>query len=130
MKKLTRDQIIDKAAHVKALSDAHDELTAAREKLREEITNLHGAVDAAESAYNSALDSAKEFAAGIASEARDAFDNRSEGWQESEAGQTIGEWISEWEDFDGEDSCIGEPELEEAPEDASETLDGLRDGAS
>jgi division protein CdvB (Snf7/Vps24/ESCRT-III family) len=130
MKKLTKDQIKQKAEHVTALSDAHAELATARQKLVDSISTLHADVEAAESAYNSALEDAREFVQGIADDASNAFNDKSETFRCGEAGQTIADWINEWENLDVDDAGIPKPEVEELPEDASEILDALSNEAS
>lgn len=51
-------------------------------------------------AYNSAIDDAAIFCDGIAGDAEDWFNDRSEKWQESERGIIAQDWAMAWRDWD------------------------------
>lgn len=132
MKKLSKDQITQKEALGTKLSEAHARLADVREALSQAIEDFKVDVEPAETAYNDALAEARVFAEEIASDIREAWEDKSETWQESETGQVVDTWASDWEAFaeDAEDSDLASvafelPELDEPGEDAGEALDAL-----
>jgi hypothetical protein len=70
--------------------------------------------------YNELVEEVAEWVQGVASDRRDEFDNRSEGWQVGDNGQAADQWISEWEGFEGE-------QVEMPGSTASEDLENLPD---
>jgi len=87
---------------------------AAREELR-----------AATIAYNEQLREAHAFVEGVATAARDRWDNRSERWQDSDKGQSAATWVEAWEEAASE---LENGELEEPDADYLEALDTADEG--
>ncbi len=82
--------------------------------LKEEAEPVNEAIRA----YNLTLLKAEAFATALAEDFRSAFDDKSERWQESDAGQEASSFVEEWEGFQGSalpEIAILEPELEEKP---------------
>jgi hypothetical protein len=121
-------------AQEKARAELVIELAAAEKLVRYRFSELlsfcrHACDDVNEAikAYNLTLLKAEAFATALAEDFRSDFDDKSERWQESEAGQEAVSFIEEWESFDGSalpEVAILEPELEEKPCHA-EALDSL-----
>jgi hypothetical protein len=91
-------------------------LKAAPEDLNEAIRN-----------YNILLVKARVMTEALAETFRDSYEEKSDRWQESEAGQNAEAFCSEWESFEPTpipEVALLEPELEEKPCHAEE-LDSL-----
>ena len=91
----------DKAARARRdaiqerLTAAHNELTDAIAGFELALEPLVTAVNAKVDAYNEALQDARGFLEDEANSAQEAFDEKSERWQESDKGQAVFEWMSE-----------------------------------
>lgn len=81
--------------------------------------------------YNALLTEVKAFTESVSEEARNKYDEKSEKWQESEAGQAAYEFISSWEQisFTEEIEHPAAPEIEVELEDDSTTLEELPEQA-
>jgi hypothetical protein len=66
--------------------------------------------------YSAAVEEAKAFCKEVAEEWQGDFDDRSEKWQEGEAGEAVSQAISDWEGFDPD-------EVEEVEFDGFDTPD-------
>ena len=88
------------------------------EALREELANAREELRAAILAYNEKLRETDTFAAEVATRVRDAWDGRSEKWQDSDRGQTAATWVESWEGYASE-------ELEEPEEGDFEELEAM-----
>lgn len=102
-----------------AFARVQDVLAAYEVKLADATATLESAVDAfnskieeafseltesdAVTTYMSIKDEAVALAENVSTELSEEFSERSEKWQESDAGQEFSEWVSEWEGFDFED---------------------------
>lgn len=113
MKKLTKKQVEDRDAHVTALRSAKEKLTLAigafneasetafaevstavetyNQKRKDELV----AVTEAAEAYNEVAAEASSFCEGLRDEAQGYHDDKSEKWQEGDAGQAYAQWIEE-----------------------------------
>jgi hypothetical protein len=121
-------------AQEKARAELVIELAAAEKLVRFRFAELlsfcrHASADVNEAirAYNLSLLKAESFASTVAEDFRSAYEEKSERWQEGEAGQEAVSFIEEWEGFEGSalpEVAILEPELEEKPCHA-EALDSL-----
>lgn len=110
------------AAHWTALVDqARDRMIDANELIAElngMLNERQSRLEAAIDGYNEAIGSLRSEAEEIINEWRAEFDGRGEGWQESDAGSTISDFISMWEGWEPQDAEIEFPEaLEEIEED-------------
>jgi hypothetical protein len=82
------------------------------------VEPLSRAVADAQAGYNETLEMARALADTVAETAREAFDAKSEKWQDSETGIQVRTWIDEWEmSLDEVDLDLPEP-LEELDPDA------------
>jgi hypothetical protein len=84
-----------------AVSDFHDALTVARNTLQEALD-----------AYNEVLVEAKAYAEGIAQDAENYFEEKSERWQEGEKGEALRELIDAWQSVDLEPLEVDMPDSE------------------
>lgn len=119
-------------AQTKRLSAAQDKASAAHEALSDAITAYNDATQAAFAALRQAVEAYEEVRSdlseeiqGIGSALREVFDAKSEKWQESEAGETAGTWISEFEDCDLEEFSPDEPDELIEPDELTDVLNGL-----
>jgi hypothetical protein len=102
-----------------------EELAAAGKLVTYRFTELLSKLEAAPEdlneairAYNVARLKAEVFVSGLAETFRDSYDEKSERWQEGDAGQAADSFISDWESFDTHaipEVVILMPELEEKP---------------
>lgn len=60
-------------------------------------------------AYNEALSNAREFCSDIAETAQEAWNDKSEKWQESDKGQEVQGWIETWQEANLDD--VEEPDF-------------------
>jgi len=110
MKQLSKAHKADRDKHVAELTEreaavrsAWDRLTEAHDELTEEIQ-----------AYNGALLAVAAWRDEITLEMETYFDERSEKWQEGEAGTAYQEWMGEWQEAELDE--LEAPELPDEPE--------------
>lgn len=130
MKRLNNQQSAQRSDLVAQLRAAHESLEKGLTTFNQVWRKQWAAVEALADTYNSAVRDANTFIDEMGSEARDAFDSRSERWQESDTGVAVEDWIAEWEN-----AAIGEIELEEPEDvelddDAPDQLDELPEEAN
>lgn len=118
-KKKKRDDLADR------LEALHSELEEAVSAFNAAMTERGGDVTDALKAYNDVLAEARSLVEDTASEARDAFDEKSERWQEGDKGAALSSWADELEGVDLEDMEIDLPEDIELPDGHAETLRDL-----
>ena len=99
MNKLNKKQLAEKESHINSIRNA---FTALGTKI--EAYNAHegckvskAELTAAFAFFDEKVEAAEDFRSGIASDIRDAFDNKSEKWQDSDNGQSVGSFADEWE---------------------------------
>lgn len=93
------------------------------EALQEAYEQARGMIEAASDAYDEAVNEAHEFVSNQADEWQGFFDDRSEQWQEGDAGQAAQDLIYAWQEMEAGE--IDRPDLE-CPADAyGEALDAL-----
>lgn len=127
-------------------AQAHDrlvlvgELAAQKGKVEDAVGTVNHMIDSAIAnelipeidKYNALLVRVREFCEGIASEHREKFDAKSEGWQEGEKGDAAGTFVSAWEEVsfseDIEHPSAPEIELEDVEDDHT-TLEELPEQA-
>jgi predicted nuclease with TOPRIM domain len=121
--KMTKAQLKERDGFSKGLNDAAEQVKEKVEAANAALAELRTAVEE----YDAKLESAKEFVDAIATEAQDAYDEKSEKWQEGEKGDAVSSWIDELQSADIPDALeitipedIGEPTMDHA-----DTLDGL-----
>lgn len=99
MKKLSKKDEAKRGNLVQCLRDAQEYLEAKVEKY-DGSDNADILVTAAVEGLNGVIVSAEEFREGIVASMSLYFGDRSEKWQESDAGGEYQAWISEWEEPD------------------------------
>jgi uncharacterized coiled-coil DUF342 family protein len=120
VKTLTKD-------HKKQREELISKLDNARGELNSAITDFNNAVESAKepvteawTAYNEIVQEANALLEELASDAQNYFDERSEKWQEGDAGEQYNQWIEQFQeeiceideiDFPSE---LEEPDLDEA----------------
>lgn len=96
--KLTKTEISDRDSFVQDLRTHLEKLSDLLEK-QEDITQ-HAAL------CSVVIDEVESFRDDVATRLREEFDDKSEKWQDSDAGQDAGAFIDEWEQNDFSDSEI------------------------
>jgi hypothetical protein len=113
MKAITKPQQREIEAALNVLREVAAELNQAIEAYNEALDPLREKIEAAVSDYNEKLAELKAVYSEIHAEAQAYYDDRSERWQESYAGQEYQEWLDSLES----------PEIEEIEIDLPEPLD-------
>ena len=120
MKKLSKEQCKQHAAISAALSSAQEDIKSAVEIYNEKVKALFAEILQPEvDAFNKAKDDATTFLQEIHGEQESFYDERSEKWQEGDAGSSYQDWMGTWE------LEIEELELEEPTPFEEPTLDGV-----
>jgi hypothetical protein len=110
VKKLNKTQQGELNAHITDLATKKQEIDDAWEKFELAHNELATAIDA----YNASLAAVTEWRDGIVQEMSDYQSERSDKWQEGDAGQAYQAWIDEWEGLDLDE--VETPELPDAPD--------------
>src|SRR3954466_4459775 len=84
--KASRDQLVRRDRLAADLSKKAIELNAAIEKFNRQLEPLVRAVAEAQSRYDNVMESARTLASEISTPAQDAFDAKSQRWQDSDVG--------------------------------------------
>jgi hypothetical protein len=106
--RLSKRQAAELADYSRALrierANIADEFARVMDVIRDEIGNLNECFIAP---HNETIQKAAAFVESVAEEFRDVYDERSERWQESEAGQQALAFVEEWENarLEEVDSC-------------------------
>lgn len=102
MKSLNAQMKKDKAAHIEMLRRLAAEV-------EEAISTVNGLIRD----YNEALEEARDWRDDLTGQMQDFYDDKSDKWQEGEAGSDYMTWKDEWEaaDLDGEVDEIDPPDL-------------------
>jgi len=116
MKRINKAKLLEIAAVSGTCQEAAEKLTGAVEAYNEGLAALKAPLEAALQAYQEATAGLKELYEGIAQEAREYYDERSERWQEGEEGAAYNEWAEALEGFEIEEIEIDFPEEIDAPE--------------
>lgn len=128
MKKLSKPHETERSEHVANLREAQTSLEAAVEAFNSGLEELAQPVADAVERYNEALANAREFCEGVASEMESYYDERSEKWQDGDAGSNYSAWKDAWDDAaNADDIAVDMPEpIEMLDVDHAETLDDLQ----
>jgi hypothetical protein len=110
MKQLSKTQQAELQTALTACDAAAAQLNSAVEAFNTTIDEARGEVEAKNEAYNTAIADLKAVYEGFSGEAQGYFDERSEKWQESDAGSTYSEWIERLSDPDIEEIEIDFPD--------------------
>ena len=103
-----------------AVTDAVAEYERRCESAREELIPVL-------EKHNELLAEVKEFASNVAAVVRDAIDERSEKWQESDKGTAAEEFQSSWEGYDPDEYSIPDEVLVEEIDSSADALDELQE---
>jgi hypothetical protein len=95
--KLSKGQVTERAALAAELRTKGAALNIAIVAINQAIEPLAQPVSQALDAYNGTLDRARILAGGIVEAAQQAFDAKSEKWQDSDKGVQVRSWIEQWE---------------------------------
>lgn len=106
------------------LSEAEKEFAAARRAAAEAVAaanEAHEKLTTAAEAANKVISDAADFRQGRVEEMQAYFDERSEKWQESDAGEAYLAWVSAWEDVDLDEADV--PAIDEAEPEVADRED-------
>lgn len=126
--KLTKTELIQREKIAAALKTTGTALSEAVTIFNTTCEEAWKTVEAAQESYNEQVQMAQEFMVEVHDSHQNEFDEKSEKWQESDAGQAASGWLDEWEmDLDEEQlerpDPLGDPDLE-----AKTTFEQLPDG--
>lgn len=110
MKKLNKSQLNELNAHVQELAQKKQEIDECWDKFvaaHEEIQNAIGE-------YNGVIATVTEWRDDLVQQMQDYQGERSDRWQEGDAGQAYQSWIDEWENLDL--SEVETPDMPDQPE--------------
>lgn len=115
MKKLTKDQLKQHEELLSRLTTAQDELKDAVTEFNDKASALRQELQPKIEEYNEAVAAANSFVEEIHEEQQNFFDEKSEGWQEGDAGSNYTAWMDEW-GLSLEEASIDDFEEIEAPD--------------
>ena len=108
--KLSKEQSAKRHALAADLRAKAAVLNVAIAAFNQGIEPLSRAVSEAQAGYNETLEMARALAGNVAETAQEAFDAKSEKWQDGETGTQVRSWIDEWEmNLDEVDLDLPEP---------------------
>lgn len=116
MKKFSKEQLDSIEKAVSDVRDAERDLNDEIKMFNEHMDGFRSDVELAIEKYNNKLASLKEVYTGLAETAREYYDERSEKWQEGDAGQAYSDWCDEMENVDLEPINIELPEEVNEPD--------------
>jgi chromosome segregation ATPase len=126
MKRLNKDQSREKTEHAENIRKKYTELEEALAKYNAAIVEAKGPVEAAVEQLNGAIDDANQWMADITGQMEDYIGERSEKWQEGEAGSNYNEWKDQFAELEQVELEL--PEELEVPEcEHGDTLDNIPD---
>ena len=127
--KLSKQQLAERDALAVDIREKTKTLNAAIAAFTQAIEPLSRAVVEAQDDYNAILEKARALVSGVTEAAHDAFDARSERWQESNPGISVRSWIEQWElSLDDIDLEVPEPLTEVDPEEHAFEIEGAPAG--
>lgn len=97
--KLSKAEETDKAKLAADTAAARDKLETAVDTYNAGLTALNETLQAAVDEYNSTLEDVASFADGIAADAEAEIEDRSERWQEGDAGQAAKQFAEVWREL-------------------------------
>jgi len=122
--KLSKAESSEKNVLIDELREAYDHISEKEAEVQGIISNAVGELNGAIRAYNEKLSETENWVNSIAERLRGEFDDKSEGWQESDRGQSAESFVSEWEalDFTALNE-LTEPDLEVDSADHADNLE-------
>src|SRR5215469_7379384 len=112
MKKLSKAQAQEWSDLIKKVNEAKDDLDGAWGRVESAVEDANTEV----TKYNDALGAAAAFRDEIVGEMDDYMSERSDKWQEGEAGEAYSAWKDEWEGLDLDE--IADIDIPDQPEPA------------
>jgi hypothetical protein len=109
MKKLSREQMKEYADLNARLHDAYARLDAPIARFNEAVAKAYAELQLQPEVVhlNETVEAVNSFIETVHADQQDYYDERSEGWQDGDAGSTYDDWMSAWE------LEVGEVEFEE-----------------
>src|SRR4051794_24670515 len=98
--KLKKSQLTERDKMLDKLRDAQSELVGAVDNFNDELDALRGGVLSALAEYNGVLLEVAAWRDSVTEDLRADLEERSEKWQESDAGQEASSWIDDLENVD------------------------------
>jgi hypothetical protein len=95
--KISNEQLARRRALVADLRERGRALNVAISTFNREIAPLVQHVAEALDSYNESLGRARDLADNIVTAAQEAFDTKSDKWQDSDKGEQVRHWIEQWE---------------------------------
>jgi hypothetical protein len=95
--KLSREQLAARDVLATALREKAEALNITLSAFNRGVEPLSRAVGEALNDYNGILETARTLASNISETAQEAFDAKSQRWQDSEKGVEVRSWIEQWE---------------------------------
>lgn len=114
--KLSKEESDLRSDLVKQLNDQHGELEQAINDYNSATGELRGPVEAAIAHYNEVLAKANSFCEQVCMRGEEEYEEKTEKWQESDAGESAQEWLSEWEQIDMDEIEIEWPDELDMPD--------------
>jgi hypothetical protein len=124
MKKLNKEQIAEHTRLSAELHDAHEELDGAVTKYNEKVAAAYAELEPFVANFNTKVTAANEFVEQIHEEQQSFFDEKSEKWQEGDAGSAYTDWMGMW-DLEIDTIELDEISQLETPDVVIEDFDGL-----
>jgi uncharacterized protein YukE len=121
VKKLTKDQIAQHTKLSAELNDVREKLEAAVKRFNEKVAVEFSELETIVEALNEKTSEANAFIEEIHDEQESFYDERSEKWQEGDAGSAYSDWMSTWE------ISIEPIELMDLPAQDVPQIEGLED---
>ncbi len=112
---LTKAQQAEKERLTEALRVAKSSLDTAVSEANAQIEEAETTVNSRISEYNAALTGITDFIEEHKDKWQEAYDEKSETWQEGDKGEAVAALLGEWDNYDGEaveEISIGEIEIE------------------
>jgi len=124
MKKFSKEQQTEIDKTLAEIAEAETKLTEAVETFNEWLESNSSDIEAARTVYNEKLAELQAVYTNIAEAAREYYEEKSDKWQEGEAGEAYNEWLDQLESIDLEEIDIELPDPIEMPDflDLSEEL--------
>lgn len=125
MKRLNKQQQSEVDDLATRLRTAGEEVTKAVENYNTIAKVGWTPVESAVAAYNALVQEANSFKEQIAADQQSFMDDKSEKWQEGDAGQAYQQWMDSWSEDIEEVSLEAPSEVDQPELEAADTLEGL-----
>jgi len=96
MKKLNGQQSEEMIKHIGEIERLRDELEKAISELNDAMAEKYADIEAITDELNTAIADANDFRQNMADLMQEYYDERSEKWQQGEAGDAYSNWLDEW----------------------------------